>query len=38
MPDNKQMVKIIVRGGVAETLECPENVEVQIIDYDDENE
>lgn len=29
-----QRVKIAVSGGVATIQECPENVEVEIIDYD----
>jgi len=30
----KQRVTVIVRGGNAEVIDCPENIKVLIIDYD----
>ena len=32
---NKNLVVIVVRGGVAEVVKQPENVEVKVIDWDD---
>lgn len=31
---NNREVKIIIRGGNAEVTECPNNIKVEIIDYD----